>query len=94
MFKTIWQYQINLAFTKDFTENYKTDGNWAQLFKKSPNYLKTDFFKLEDKEDIFLTIDYWQNENSFKVFKINFKLEYDLLDKKCEKFTLEEIKLL
>jgi len=91
MFKTIWQYRVTPGKEDDFRRAYSGDGVWNELFSRQKGYLGTSLFQDSEDREIFLTIDAWESEASFKAFQKNFGQDYEALDKDLETLTIEEV---
>ncbi len=88
----LWKYRVPAAHQPEFILHYHQDGSWAQLFRRDPHYLGTEFLKGVNADE-FLTIDRWRSETDFHHFKQRYALEYAALDRQCDSLTTEEIHL-
>jgi heme-degrading monooxygenase HmoA len=89
----IWDFIVSKSSVLEFEKCYGPNGKWAELFRKSTGYLKTELIK--DKSDPlrYLTIDHWQSERDHAEFLATFKDEYDELDRLFEELTVHETKI-
>ena len=45
MFVVVWRFEIAEEKVAAFESAYGPEGNWAQLFRKSPEYLGTELLR-------------------------------------------------
>jgi quinol monooxygenase YgiN len=89
----IWEFAVHPEHIEEFVAAYRSDGDWAELFRRAEGYLGTELLRSSHASNIFLTIDRWKNASSFETFKQKFGLEYNQLDARFERYTLSEKKL-
>jgi heme-degrading monooxygenase HmoA len=89
-FITIWEYKVKPEKKEEFEKLYGQDGDWVRLFHKFPDYIKTEFIKDLNNNDLYLTLDYWKSKEAYNRFKETAKEKFSEIDKKGEKLTLEE----
>jgi heme-degrading monooxygenase HmoA len=87
----IWRFKPADGKTDRFEAAYRTDGDWAALFRKGDGYVRTDLLRAEDGS--YLTIDYWRAESDWSRFLERHRAAYDALDKACEGLTASEEKV-
>lgn len=90
MLHIVWEYRVEAEKRAEFEKHYSGSGSWALLFSKNPSYQGTLLVRDQDDAGRYLTVDSWQDEESFKAFKKKFGEEYEALDKQCETLTEEE----
>lgn len=93
IFACIWQYEVKPDCVNQFEQVYCENGNWTKLFSKSEGYIRTELLRDSEIYNRYITIDYWDSEDSFNSFRVNYKTEYEILDKKCHDYTDSEIKI-
>ena len=54
MFVVVWRFTANDPAA--FEEHYGPEGTWARLFRRSPEYVRTDLLR---GSDAYLTLDWW-----------------------------------
>ena len=86
----IWEYLVPPAKTHTFERLYGPEGNWVQLFRRAPGYLRTDLHRDRSNPQRFVTIDYWESYDAWQAFRRQFAQEFEALDAKCEEFTNRE----
>ena len=92
-FVYIWQYTIKPDFAAEFLAAYESDGEWAALFSKDGNYIKTDLLHDAEKVDVYVTIDYWKSKEARDLFREKYSEEFEDLDKRCEAYTNSEVSI-
>jgi quinol monooxygenase YgiN len=86
----IWEFTVSASHQGAFETAYKGDGLWAQLFRQDPAYRKTILIKDGDDARRYLTVDVWQDRESYARFKDRFAAEYRKIDQECEALTESE----
>jgi heme-degrading monooxygenase HmoA len=93
MFVVVWQFEIAEEKIADFEAAYGPDGNWAQLFRSSPQYLGTELLRDVYIAGSYLTIDRWASEAAFRTFRKKHDSAYELLDRSCDALTARETRI-
>ena len=86
----LWEYSVKPERFRDFERIYGPNGEWAQLFRRSPAYRGTTLLRDSAASARYLTLDHWDSEQAFLQFKASFAREYAELDQQCEPLTLDE----
>jgi len=86
----IWKFYINDNYKNEFEYLYGLEGAWVKLFKKDPMYIKTELISDLKYPKQYLTIDYWQTKEAYKLFHFNNKNRYIEIDAVGKKFTNKE----
>jgi heme-degrading monooxygenase HmoA len=73
-----------------FERIYGPDGEWAALFRRSAGYVETLLLKDHAQANRYLTIDRWKSAEDYRRFRSRFGPEYDALDQRCERLTIQE----
>jgi heme-degrading monooxygenase HmoA len=89
----VWEFRINPQTEAEFVRHYGPDGSWAQFFRGTKGYIRTEL--LRDVADglRFLTLDYWQSQEEFNTFREQNDAEYQRLDREFESLTQKETRL-
>lgn len=90
MITILWEYQVKADRIAEFEKIYASNGDWAELFKKSKGFLGTKLFHSLEHPQLFTTIDQWESIKDYKAFLSQWKEEYEKLDKECEGLTEHE----
>ena len=93
MIEIVWVFEARAERLPEFREYYKSDGEWAQLFRRAKGYEGTSIVEDVENPYRFLVIDKWEAITSFEAFKQEYGAEYAAMDKRCEEFTLKEEKM-
>ena len=91
--RVVWEYLVKEEETENFISVYSSDGEWAQLFKKYPGYIKTELIRETLNSQRFITIDYWASLDAYLSMQQKNKADYNVLDKKCQSYTTHENKI-
>jgi heme-degrading monooxygenase HmoA len=92
-FAYVWAYRVLPDRTDEFLRLYGPEGAWVRLFRQAPGYLGTDLYSDRDDTSRYLSIDRWQSEEAFRVFRERFAEEFERLDREGDELTLEETPL-
>ena len=87
----IWKFEINPEARSQFETIYGSEGAWAQLFRKSPEYRGTEIVQDDERPQTYLTFDYWTSRDALDKFKQAHAEEYAALDRQCERLTASEV---
>ena len=93
MFVVVWQFEIAEEKVPAFEAAYGPEGGWAQLFRKSPQYLGTELLHDAFVPGAYLTIDRWASEEAFRAFRKDHDGEYETLDRTCDVLTSRESRI-
>jgi heme-degrading monooxygenase HmoA len=86
----LWRFRAKADRVGQFRRVYGADGDWAKLFRRSPEYQGTQLLQDVAEERTFVVIDRWASGESFARFHHEFAKEYEELDRKCLELTEEE----
>ena len=90
MIHVIWEFTVSATHQAAFETAYKNDGVWAQLFRCDPAYYETILVKDHERVGRYLTIDLWEDKESYLRFKDRFVHDYRKIDEECELLTQSE----
>jgi heme-degrading monooxygenase HmoA len=93
MFVVVWQFEIAEEKIAAFEAAYGPEGNWAQLFRSSPDYLGTELLRDAYIAGSYLTIDRWASEAAFRSFRKDNDAAYEELDRSCDALTSRETRV-
>jgi hypothetical protein len=79
---TIWEFQVKSDALAKFEAIYGPEGDWAQLFRRSPEYRGTVLVRDADRRGRYLTIDHWISREALQQFKRDYHADYAALDQK------------
>jgi heme-degrading monooxygenase HmoA len=83
MFVRIWFYDAVAATVEEFERVYAGDGDWAELFRRSPGFRETELFRSQGGELRYLTVDRFDDEMAWLRFLGEHRQAYDALDARC-----------
>jgi quinol monooxygenase YgiN len=89
-FTAIWEFHLKPDSISAFEGIYGPDGAWAQLFRRSPDYLGTELLRDLNHPGRYLTLDHWISGEALHQFKQDHHAAYDALDTQCESLTEHE----
>ena len=93
MYCYVWSFIVRPEHLTEFQTAYGPDGDWAWLFRRDPQYIRTDLLRDRDDPTRFLTVDFWTSREACASFRTRFKGDFETLDKSCERFTIEETQI-
>src|SRR5215470_5776366 len=88
-----WEFRINSGAEAEFVRHYGPDGSWAQFFRGSKAYIRTELTRDVADRLRFITLDYWHSQEEFEGFREQNLAEYLRLDKEFEGLTEKETRL-
>lgn len=89
-FVAIWEFQVKPDAISAFERIYGPNGDWAQLFHESPDYLGTELLRDLNNPGRYLTLDRWTSREALQSFKRDHHAAYADLDQRCEALTEHE----
>src|SRR6266404_3003536 len=92
-FVIIWRYQVRAGSEARFIKAYGPQGDWAALFSRAPGFLGTRLSRDTEDAASFVTLDFWESEEAFEIFRSQCSSEYSRLDKEMEALTEAEERL-
>jgi heme-degrading monooxygenase HmoA len=93
MFIVVWRFEIAEEKIGAFEAAYGPEGNWAQLFRRSAEYLGTELLRDAYAPGAYLTIDRWVSEEAFRAFRKDHDAAYEELDRSCDALTEKETRV-
>ena len=86
----VWEFRPRPEKRTEFEHVYGPGGAWAQLFRQSPQYIRTELHRNPSSPGSYLKLDFWQSESSFENFKQQNAASYKTLDESCTLLSEEE----
>ena len=86
----VWEFKVSPEQEKEFLAAYGSSGAWSLLFRKAAGYVETLLLQDQAVPTRFLTIDRWSSQSAHDAFLIEFRAEYEALDRACESLTQDE----
>jgi len=89
----VWEFHVPLTRKAQFVEAYRSDGPWAQLFRRASGFIETRLLQDTEVAGRYLTVDRWESCAAFEAFKRDFAADYNALDEQLEGLALLETRL-
>ncbi len=70
-----------------FLEAYASDGVWARLFRKSPEFLGVELVRSVKHPMRYFTLDAWTSRKAYEGFRLDYSESYETLDVKLAGLT-------
>ncbi len=80
MFVRIWQYEVPADRVDSFIAAYGPAGDWARLFARSDEFVRTELYRSTDAPSRFLTVDVWASRLAWQAFMDRWGSAYAELD--------------
>lgn len=90
MVTIVWEFRVKPGAIEEFENHYGPSGTWVSFFRKGDGYRETALLQDSSDPTRYLTLDTWDDEDSYRRFRETFAAEYAALDKVCAAFTTEE----
>ena len=90
MIYIFWEFTVPQSHLGAFETAYSSEGIWARLFRRDPAYCETILVKDPAQSGRYLTIDVWEDKDSYLRFKDRFADDYQKIDRECERLTSGE----
>jgi hypothetical protein len=90
MFLILWEFEVKPGEELAFEKVYGPEGLWVQLFRGDPHYRETKLLKDSLRSRICYTLDFWESENDYNLFKQLNQDAYAKLDRASENLTIRE----
>jgi len=86
----MWEFLTKPGEEASFEHAYGPDGDWVQLFRRDPRYMRTDLMRDIENPRRYFTLDYWQSQEAYDEFRAQHEQEYKRIDAHCEEVTESE----
>jgi len=93
MYCYVWSFVVRPECSQAFQIAYGPEGDWVRLFRRDPEYIRTDFLSDRDDPARFITIDFWTSLEACLSFRERFRREFEALDRRFGEFTVQELHL-
>lgn len=90
MLHILWRYRAKPGRESEFEQIYGPRGDWVALFQSAAGYLYTELLRNDSTSRGYLTIDRWESETAYHLFRQNQTHEYKALDARCALLTENE----
>ncbi len=92
-FVVLWEFQVSDSMEGMFERFYSVHGDWVQLFRKSPEFIRTELIRDLNRSQRYATLDFWTTKADYETFRRDHRAAYEALDAKCRDFTTRETEL-
>ena len=86
----VWEFQVKAECEPEFVTAYGPDGEWARLFRRSPEFLGVELLGSVGNAGRFFTLDHWCSATAMDAFMSANATAYDVLDRRFNGFTVWE----
>jgi hypothetical protein len=86
----VWEFQVKADCEAEFLAAYGPDGEWARLFRRSPEFLGVELVGSVDNTSRFFTLDHWGSATGLELFLAANATAYDALDRRLTGLTVWE----
>jgi hypothetical protein len=86
-----WDFLPAAERLEQFLAAYGGEGDWVRLFRKAEGYLGTELLPMPALPGWYRCLDRWRRERDYAAFRLAYSVEYQALDRACERYTLAEV---
>jgi hypothetical protein len=86
----VWEFQVKTDCQAEFVAAYGPDGEWARLFRRSPEFLGVELVGSVGNAARFFTLDHWGSATALDMFLAANATAYDALDRRFTGLTVWE----
>ena len=90
MLHILWEFRVKKDRTVEFEEHYGPDGTWARFFRAGRGFRETRLLRDRESPERYLTMDVWDDLDSFRAFTGERAGDYQAIDARCAELTDEE----
>ena len=90
MLNILWEFTVKEGSEAEFEKGYAAQGAWAQFFRACPQYRGTTLLRDSAHPRRYVTIDVWDDIESYEAFRAESVKEYNALDVQFEALTESE----
>ena len=83
----VWEYDVRPGCEREFEAAYGPGGDWAQLFRQSHGYVRTELLQDRESPRHYVTVDFWQSFAAWQAFRRSMAAEFEALDAICDRLT-------
>jgi phospholipid N-methyltransferase/heme-degrading monooxygenase HmoA len=90
MYCYVWEFRVPSERREAFEADYGPEGGWVALFRRDPDWVRTELLRDQDDPQRYLTLDVWASREACLAFRERFRAELDALDRRGATWTEEE----
>ena len=88
--RILWEFHVKVDRIREFEELYGGNGTWARFFRQGKGYRETMLLRDREVPGRYMTIDFWDDLESYSAFSAAHAEEYKTIDRRCEALTEQE----
>jgi len=88
--RILWEFRVEKDRVREFEEQYGANGTWARFFSRGKGYRETILLRDREVPGRYLTIDVWDDLESYRSFSAASAEEYKEIDRRCAALTAKE----
>ena len=89
----VWEFEIVPGCEQEFERHYGPEGTWVELFRRDSAFQGTSLLRDREKPARYITIDRWDDLESYEAFRVQYAKEYQQVDLEMERLTQAEKRL-
>lgn len=93
MIQIVWEFHVREQHRSGFERHYAAGGTWAEFFQRDAAYKGTQLLHDITDPSRYVTIDTWEDEDSYGAFRAVNRQEYSALDQQMEALTESETRV-
>lgn len=93
MYCVVWQYEVEQEKQNSFEKEYGAKGVWSQLFSTSPHYKGSQLNRSVGQNEMYLLLDWWDDETTYNTFLKENETAYKDLSKRLASLYRAETRL-
>jgi len=93
MTEIVWEFEVGSGRVAEFEKHYGPEGTWVELFRRDRAFRGTSLLRDREKPTRFITIDRWNDLESYEAFRVEYAKEYEVIDKQMTELTTQESRL-
>jgi len=86
----VWEFHVKPGAIEEFENHYGPSGTWVSFFRKGRGYRSTTLLRDSGDPTRYLTLDTWDDEEAYRLFREAYAAEYAALDQVCADLTTVE----
>jgi hypothetical protein len=90
MIEIVWEFEVGPSCGKEFEKHYGPEGTWVELFRRDTAFQGTTLLRDREKRTRYVTIDRWNDLQSYEAFRARYAKEYQEIDGEMEALTVGE----
>ncbi|HEX6145344.1 MAG TPA: antibiotic biosynthesis monooxygenase [Acidimicrobiia bacterium] len=92
-FAYVWEYEVDPARSGEFERMYGPSGDWAELFRLSAGYHRTELLRDRANPHRYLTFDSWESARAWQEWRALVEERFAALDLRGQELTVSEREL-